>query len=705
MKPKIILATLLASLSLLAARADGEAWLWPVVGAEAGDGIIYKPQTYIDKQLNFADLFIAAPLDAEVVAPVDGKVTWVSLTYLESLTSSRSASVDFDKDFDEATKEFAEECGPRYKAKYVNHTIGLRTDDGRTVYIGGIKLARPFKTGETVSRGEKLGTVRYSYEAIEEPSIKISVSTPRGTVSDPMSPFGIESSFIPPEELKPVTELTAEQARADINVLVDAFIDCYPSLDDLVSREELEAWRRKETETITDTVSIADFMSIMDRACALLHDSHVAYWPETSLSKPEYWDLNIGRVGDGIKVWIANTGFEQYLNRTVTAVDGIPTDSVLRHTARYVSGYDARVEDYVKFMQFGLLTDLYLDNFPHVAVDRSYTVTFDDGETLKINSHIYKGEKVKFTPSIGKFNAVNRYNGRNFDLKMLNDSTAYIGLATFQLDEVETEQIRDFIIEHHDTPHLIVDVRNNHGGHDEVTKKLLSYCTDKPYAAVKGYGKVCRRGNFKSFGNSRNYTAEMDDIFGEEYKAEEGRDGLYARGEAQRIMPDSAAHYGGKLYVLTNEGSCSAATLFPATVMRSHRGLIIGRETRTAYHYMTALKFADICLPDSRVTWRIPLVKCVFDETESPRIPYGRGVVPDIYVPLTCEEVAFTDGDAILNRALKAIADGEYLGENPFAETDAAPTKGVPAWVWLVAGAVAIIAAATAIRGKNKARN
>ena len=59
MKPKIILATLLASLSLLAARADGEAWLWPVVGAEAGDGIIYKPQTYIDKQLNFADLFIA----------------------------------------------------------------------------------------------------------------------------------------------------------------------------------------------------------------------------------------------------------------------------------------------------------------------------------------------------------------------------------------------------------------------------------------------------------------------------------------------------------------------------------------------------------------------------------------------------------------------------------------------------------------------
>ena len=132
-----------------------------------------------------------------MVAPVDGKVTSIGIGYLESMTSSRGGSVDFDKDFDEATKEFAEAGGPRYKQKYVSHSISLRTDDGRTLHIGGIKLARPFKTGETVSRGEKLGTVRYSYEAIEEPSIKISVSTPRGTVSDPMSPFGIESSFIP----------------------------------------------------------------------------------------------------------------------------------------------------------------------------------------------------------------------------------------------------------------------------------------------------------------------------------------------------------------------------------------------------------------------------------------------------------------------------------------------------------------------------
>ena len=295
--------------------------------------------------------------------------------------------------------------------------------------------------------------------------------------------------------------------------------------------------------------------------------------------------------------------------------------------------------------------------------------------------------------------SINR-TGKNFELKMLNDSVAYIGLATFQLNEVETEQIRDFIAAHHSTPHLIFDMRNNGGGHDEVMHKLLSYCSDRPYVAVDGYSKVMRRGAFPSFAHARNYTPDME-LFGDEYVAEEGRDGLYCRNESKPIMPDSVAHYGGKLYVLVNEGSCSAATLFPANVIRSHRGMVIGRETRTAYHYMTALKFVDICLPNSRVTWHIPLVKCVFDTTENPRIPYGRGVIPDIYVPLTYEEVAFTNGDAILNRALEAIANGEYLGENPFAD-EAAGGFSIPKRAWLTAGIIALVTFMVTLRRKKR---
>ena len=693
---KRLFLVLLAAVSFVTASAD-EPWQWPVAGAEAGDSIIYKPQTYIGEELNFYHLFIAAPLDAVVVASDDCVVTSVGWNYSPSLSSATSSGIEPGEDFDARAKDMAEGIGQGVDPKYVNHAIGLKVADGRTIYISGLRIDRAFKTGESIARGDTLGRVRYSYRLVEEPSVMFSVTTRGGKVDDPMTPFGLATTFIPPQELKPVTELTVEQAHEDIDVMIDAFIDCYPSLDDLISREELEKYRRETKASVTETIPIKKFREIMERTNALLHDSHVAFWGIPSSGEQRYWDVYIGRVGDDVRIVLAMDGFEEYLNRRVTSVDGIPADSLLRMSAQYIGGYDAAVEEYLKCTQFGTLMWSYIDYRPDTE-GRGCEVTFDDGTSLHVEGHIWKGEKLSYSPSRRDYLSVNR-TGKNFDVKMLNDSVAYIGLATFQLNEVETEQIRDFIAAHHSAPHLIFDMRNNGGGHDEVLRKLLSYCSDRPYVAVEGYSKVMHH-SFPSFAHARNYTADME-LFGDEYTAEDGRDGLYCRSEAKPIMPDSVAHYGGRLYVLVNENSCSAATLFPANVLRSHRGLIIGRETRTAYHYMTALKFVDICLPHSRVTWHIPLVKCVFDTTENPRIPYGRGVIPDIYVPLTYEEVASTNGDAILNRALEAIANGEYLGENPFAD-EAADGFSLPAWVWWTAAAVALILLLVTLRrGKD----
>ena len=694
-----LFVTLMTSVSFIAAHAD-EPWRWPIAGASAGDGIACKPQSYIGSQFNPFKLFVTAPLGTEVVAPADGAIVSISMGYMISLSEGRSVAEDFDKDFDESVKEFVDGNRSKYDPEYVMHSISLRLNDGRTMYISGIKLSRAFKTGESVMQGDSLGTLVYSLKDIGKPSLCLSVVSPDGTPSDPMSPFGIESSFVAPAKRAPVTRLTADGAREDIRILAEAFADCYPSLDEVTTREALDAWCKHETENISGTVEIKDFMKIMTRARAMLHDSHVGFRREGATPQYEYWDIGIGRIGDGIMVYEAGEGFERFLGRRVSAVDGIPVDSLLRHTARFVPGYDGCAKDFVKFVQLINFSHIYVDHFPNAAADRSFVVTFDDGDTLKVNSHLWQGERGRGSFMYGDFMSINRYGGKNLDLRMIDDSTAYIGLSTFQINAVETQEIRDFIVANHSVPHLIVDLRNNGGGDLDIMAKLLSYVTDRPYNVPDGYKKVCRRGSFPSFRYSINYSADVEDIFGDEYVAEDGRDGLYDRTEAKPIMPDSVAHYGGKLYVLINENSCSAATLFPANVLRSHRGLVIGRETRTAYHYMTALKFVDICLPNSRVTWHIPLVKCVFDTTENPRIPYGRGVIPDIHVPLTYEEVASTNGDAILNRALEAIANGEYLGENPFGD-DAEGGCAVPAWVWWTAGAVALIVLLMLLRRKD----
>jgi hypothetical protein len=67
-----------------------------VDGQEAGKGTLYKLQQYIGTEVNFASLFIGAPLGTEVRAPEDGILVSFSICTLNSLTSSNSFGGDAD---------------------------------------------------------------------------------------------------------------------------------------------------------------------------------------------------------------------------------------------------------------------------------------------------------------------------------------------------------------------------------------------------------------------------------------------------------------------------------------------------------------------------------------------------------------------------------------------------------------------------------
>jgi len=112
--------------------------------------------------------------------------------------------------------------------------------------------------------------------------------------------------------------------------------------------------------------------------------------------------------------------------------------------------------------------------------------------------------------------------------------------------------------------------------------------------------------------------------------------------------------------VLTNERSTSASTVFAGLVHKHRRGVIVGRETGSAYHQVKALKFANLRLPNSQIDVNVPLVKIVFD-TATSRIPHWRGVLPDFELPLSLEEMSFENGDMILDYAKELIERGEYL--------------------------------------------
>lgn len=648
---------LLLMLLQLAALPAVCQWQWPVKGTMTGENIVSRPQDRIDKELNYDHLFIAAPEGMEVVAPVDGTIGSLGLSAQTSLQRVTAYSNDGGT-FDKSRKKLEQEKQLPVPLKYINGDVMLRLADGRKVWIGGLRGDILLKTGQRIAKGQVLGTVAYAYRAIGQPHISISVSDKTGKGADPMTPFGLKTTFKKAvAETIPKT-LTVQQANEDFDFLISAMKECYPSFDDLITPEQCEQFVSQSKEKLKAPISYNKFYQVVRSAFTtqFLHDSHA--WPDTP--NPTASGLFhvphvlIGSIGGKVIVTQAQQGYEKYLGKEVAAVNGIAAKELTERARQIIPAYDGQIQSHIDRSLLIGWDYFFLKNL----VAQTAVMTFADGTTLRDQwtpvSQV-KGIKPPHSQSTyAKRAAANRR--EQFSFRMLSDSVALLTLGDFQLDEVQLETIADSLRHHLATPNLIIDVRQNPGGDIKVCNRLLSWFIDQPTSATTHYDKVNSNSTYQCFVNCQNYTP--DDKPFKDYVAREGHLGFFSPSTIDAIVsPDPTLHYGGRLLVLTDETSQSAASEFAAQLVRNHRAKTVGRETGTGYHYMTAVKFAHLVLPNSRIAFTLPLVKSVFDDEVTDRFPAHRGLLPDVEVALTYEEVYTSTGDPILDKALEIISN------------------------------------------------
>ena len=275
--------------TVMADAQEKTVYLWPVDGAKPGEGIVSAPQSYLDDELNFSNLFVTAPEGTTVVSPVDGTIAWVSTGYLTSLTYSISSSTT--SSFDQALPEWRKQMGEKLEdPKFGTGRITIRSLDGNTIHIGGLTGDQVFKTGQKIARGTPVGRVGYSYRKIKDPSIKISVDR-GGKVADPMTPFGLKTTFIPPAEIKPITSFTKEQLKEDFLIYIDVLKECYPGLYDVITPEELDRYVTQTTARIDNHPGdwlYAQASDILIEVWARITDSHISKNVRTKVPSLKY---------------------------------------------------------------------------------------------------------------------------------------------------------------------------------------------------------------------------------------------------------------------------------------------------------------------------------------------------------------------------------------------------------------------------------
>ena len=686
-------------------------FLWPIPNKKAGDDILYRPQDYIgvadgvtQAELNFGNLVIGAPLGTPVLCPVDGKISSALLGYRNSWSCSLICFGQQTGNFEQDSLLFLE--WDNMTQEKIHNTclcVSVKISDGRVVHIDGIRPTRLFKTGEMLHRGDTLGTVGYLYKKIKQPCIGISISK-NSKADDPMTPFGLKTTFIPPKANNK-TQLTHDEAQADIDGMMAALEDAFPGLYDYTPKEDIDTYIENNIAAIEKTISRSDFEVFIFKLLGKIHDSHTAIIsaPKVTGGSGLPASVCLGWFNDTLQVWRTVPRYKDYLGKPVVSVNGIPADSLKNTLLEYASFSDGYVKSYGDYVLLYGVDNYYCGQ---IAKDYNITVTFADGETkrfeqMKRNDPNREPKWMEYQYRHYHINE-NGKEEKHLEFEKYSDTVAYLALHTFELDDVELEQITEIFanLVADSIPNLILDLRFNHGGPEASVEGIYSYLAQKPFCT--SLRKIVNKKNgYACFGSCP--VDEDEDSPYADYEPLPNDDG-FVKDEPQWRAPDSLINYKGRLYVLTNETSFSASTCFAGWVKKQNRGVIVGRETGSAYHQMKAENFTQYQLSNSDITIQIPMIKVVFDTVVNERFPYGRGVLPDYPVNFTPEELSFVHGDSILNYTLQLIRDGKYIyyvepePETSSVEVDARPFR----WWWVAIG-VAAIGLAAGLVWKHKA--
>ena len=666
---KITLILTLISLFCITGFAQSNLFIWPIQGKNAGENILYRPNDYIADEINNSELILFAEENTPVVSPITGIITNFTYVYHKKYNSAiwfhLQPSADYEADCKELLKYNSKGI---IDPKYITISIGIKMPDDRVVSIQGIKPEKIFKTGEKVSQGDVIGKVGYFYYKINKPCIAFSISK-NGYGDDPMLPFGLKSTFKKFDKKK-ILSLTKEQALEDINVLVNAIEEGYPGLYDYLSQEEWKKIILSVKKGVSEKMLYKDFLLLLQHSFVnKIKDNHFIIttylpinWDETHYMPSVFF----GFLNDSLVITNTLFPYNNYFGKRVIQVNGIAVDSIKHLINNRIANIDGFTQSYIDYF---LLAWTWNDINNVIDNPKSeYLVKFNNDSIVVIPSiKISANSKVCIPPYRSYWRDFVRHNTDSLTLLKVEDSIAYIGIHSFYLTEVEVNKIAAFIKQLQDVSckHIIIDVRNNPGGDESVCAKLFSFFAQKPFITQE-YSQVKKKNDFNFFRYCTNYNEDVSDLF-MEYESVPNKDGYFYMNH-DTILPNPDINFTRKLYLITNERSISAATLFAGLVYKYRRGVIVGRETGNTYWQMNASKFAQIQLPNSQIEITMPLVKCVFDSQEG-NIPYGRGVPPHYPVNFSLEELESTNGDTILNYTLQLIHDGNYLVEKEVIST------------------------------------
>ena len=432
-----------------------------------------------------------------------------------------------------------------------------------------------------------------------------------------------------------VVTLSREEQKEEFAIVQQLLVEAHPNL-------YLYGFDPEAIQQITQNIVLREHQKNLSAYISGIKNAHTWVIPPVEVTKKSpLFPLQLKLVQNRIFI-DKDYGNTNLRGHELIAINGKNIEEIIKSFKPYYA-IDGEID-----ATYSLIRDFHQPRIQTIweGLSENYELTIknnDSSYTKTVKAISYQTLNIAERKTKGwEFKIIDSLKTAYLDINLFTDTA-------FSKNHVQTWKFRKFIrqsfrkIEKYQPLHLIIDVRGNQGGLLENAAFLYAYLTDSSFVVSKETQirlikkpKTSAKTNFARYMVPRrvHYRKKSDDII------------LKKHISLKKIKPKKNT-YQGKLSVIIDGKTNSAASIFATLVRRDNRGKLIGTENRNSAHCFTAGKSLIVTLPYSKIKVAIPLTGLMFLDNA----PIGRGLTPDQAIDLEIEEFR-KQKDVFLIRAL-----------------------------------------------------
>jgi hypothetical protein len=465
-------------------------------------------------------------------------------------------------------------------------------------------------------------------------------------------------------------KFSASELRNSVEIMVKALKEGHPGLYDYISKEDFLSLYKQTIDKINFSMTADQFYIILLPLITGIHDNHT--WLERDYIDSENFnyvpDVTLPieiRCISGKCFLVKDPLYTMPPGSEITAINREPIDTLMPEIIPITGTGDGN---------FGSWTECLLaaNNFCDY-----YTLLKDIDVKDKITVRFTDGQKKEYAAVLKNKSDVNEVKTNPFIFKEISEGINYIKISKVMFSAEQRTEFSRYMdkIKNDKRKIIILDLRDNLGGPILDAHFIYSFFARERFQPESL--RIVNSNTEYSFFDKTNNMIPGSMPYESYQPEDDGSRFILTPAMSPKdfppIIPNRTSLFTGKVYVMTNGCTGSAAFALASYFRLQKRGIIAGMEGANNYYKMNACDFAELHLGNTGLILHIPLVQIHLTNMIDSENQPARGLIPDHSIPITVKGLLHNE-DEVLNFVLAHIKKDKA---EPFKQIGAIAGSGL----------------------------